>query len=220
MKSNIFLRVIILLCLLPSFVCAATDIAPQEAKAWVQNQGNALLDAFGEPDLNRKYASLDKMLAESIDLNYVAKFVMGKYWRQMTSAQQEEYLPLFQRYAMSIYKGFPLSFDVSRINFEVDRIRQENNGVSVKTKIRLSESNPQQNALNEVVVEFKLHRNDGKIQIIDLKLGESSLILSYRSRFYDMIARNDDDVEWFMEDLRDITDAAERTNRQKLEDAE
>ncbi len=219
MKSNIFLRVIILLCLLPSFVFAATDIAPQEAEIWVQNQGNALLDAFGEPDLNRKYASLDKMLAESIDLNYVAKFVMGKYWRQMTPAQQTEYLSLFQRYAMSIYKGFPLSFDVSRINFEVERIQQENNGVSVKTKIRLSEETPQ-NALNEVVVEFKLHRNNGKIQIIDLKLGESSLILSYRSRFYDMIARNDDDVEWFMEDLRDITDAAERTNQQKLEAAE
>ena len=78
MKSNIFLRVIILLCLLPSFVCAATDIAPQEAKVWVQNQGNALLDAFGEPDLNRKYASLDKMLAESIDLNYVAKYAVHK----------------------------------------------------------------------------------------------------------------------------------------------
>ena len=56
-----------------------------------------------------------------------------------------------------------------------------------------------------------------KLKIIDLKLAESSLILSYRGRFYEMLRSVDDEIEWFLEDLEMITASAEAQNQMKLE---
>ena len=74
--------------------------------------------------------------------------------------------------------------------------------------------------LSDIYVNFILKKDNDGIKIIDLKLGESSLILSYRSRFYEMIAQNDDDIDWFLTDLGDITEAAERTIQENLRQTE
>ena len=46
---------------------------------------------------------------------------------------------------------------------------------------------------------------------------QSSLILAYRNRFYEMIAADDGDMEWFLEDLEDLAVSAEENNRLRLE---
>ena len=77
----------------------------------------------------------------------------------------------------------------------------------------MSEQDPLQNLL----LEFKLRKTADGIKILDLKLAESSLILSYRSRFYAMIAEDDGDMTWFLEDFRTSVESIERTNQLRLE---
>ena len=219
MKSNIFLQVIIFLFYLfaTPFVQAET-FNQEQASTWVNDRGRELLTLFGEKNLAIKYAGLDRMLNDCIDLEYVSKFVIGKYWRQMNSEQQLSYQTLFKRYALSIYKAFPLDFNTDKINFNVVEIIPENDNFKVRIKLNLAPDNPSQDSpLGDIFVDFILHQKGDKIKIIDLKLGESSLILSYRSRFYEMLAGDDNDIDWFLEDLTDITTAAERTNAQKLQ---
>lgn len=222
MKSNFFLRVIIFLfCIQLSFPLRASEIASDEAKVWVHEKGHQLLQAFGEADVVKKYAMLDEMLVNFIDLDYVSRFVVGKYWRQMNKEQQEEYQNIFKRYALSIYKNFPLNFDADTINFEIVNVIVEQQKAVVRVKLSLnSQAVSSEQGISEILVDFRLDKKDGNIKIIDLKLGESSLILSYRSRFYEMINNCENDVVWFLEDLTDITVAAERTNQEQLRQAE
>ena len=52
----------------------------------------------------------------------------------------------------------------------------------------------------------------------DLKIGESSLLIAYRERFNKMIHDdNDDEIEWFLEDLENITADKEEENLLMLE---
>ena len=69
---------------------------------------------------------------------------------------------------------------------------------------------------DHVNLEFTLHEIGGKIKITDLKIGESSLLLTYRGRFYQMIKDVDEDFEWFLEDLETITVSNERNAEQNL----
>ncbi|MBQ8465234.1 MAG: ABC transporter substrate-binding protein [Alphaproteobacteria bacterium] len=222
MKSNLFLRVIILLfCVLVNFPAYAEIVPEQEAKQWVEEKGRLLLETFGEKDIAKKYAALDQMMLDYIDLDGVSKFVMGRYWRQMNNEQKQTYQDVFKRYALSIYKSFPLDFDSTKIDFEVTRVIPDYNKTSVFTKINLAKNQtPDQAPLSDITVNFILSKNKGITKIIDLKLGESSLILSYRSRFYEMIAQNDEDIDWFLEDLSDIAEAAERTVEENLRETE
>ena len=66
------------------------------------------------------------------------------------------------------------------------------------------------------MLEFKVAKTDGKIKIYDLKIGESSLILTYRNRFYTMMTEADEEVSWFLEDLETLTVSNEQNAQQKL----
>ena len=220
MKSKIFLRLITLsLSLILSLNANAAAISSNEAKVWAESKGKELLDTFGQTDLEKRYSALDKMFLEDIDLDYISKFVVGKYWRQMSAEQQQRYQQIFQRYALSVYKSFPLDFDTSKITFDILSVRIEPNYANVRANIHFNQEDQtsQNQTLQNIIVEFRLNKTNDKLRIVDLKLGESSLILSYRSRFYEMIAQSDNDMEWFLEDLETITQSTETQNRQKLE---
>ena len=40
---------------------------------------------------SKKYAMLDDLFLNYVDLNYISKFVIGKYWKDMNKSQQEKY---------------------------------------------------------------------------------------------------------------------------------
>ena len=75
------------------------------------------------------------MFLNDVDLDYVGKFVVGKYWRQMTPEQRERYIPLFKRYSLSLYKNFPLSFDF-KINFKITGVKLDRDYADVTAAAR------------------------------------------------------------------------------------
>lgn len=220
MKSNFFLQLIIFTFLLFSPIEAKADnLTAAEAENWAQDKGEKLLKAFSETNIKRRYELLDEMLLNYVDLEYISQFVVGKYWRQMSPEQKEIYKPLFKRYALSIYKSFPLNFNSDKIHYQILRARVEPNYANVGAKVTLDSADVPE-GMQDILVDFRLNKKQGQICIVDLKLGESSLILSYRGRFYQMLAQNDGDIDWFLEDLETITSSTERQNLQKLEQSE
>lgn len=216
MKSNKFLRLIIF-CFTLFFASPvfSADLTRQEASLWAESKGHELLRTFSNPDLKTRYALLDAMFLTYVDLDYVAKFVMGKYWKLMTRNEQQDFTSLFKRYALGLYKGFPLSFG-GQIKFQIIKTVVFGNNADVMAEVKLPNLSAG-DRLQNVLIEFKLHKTADGIKIIDIKLAESSLILSYRSRFYTMVAESDNDMGWFLEDFALRVSSIERTNQLRLE---
>lgn len=216
MKSNNFLRLIIVsfILLSASFVQAAT-ISAEEAKTWANEKGQSLLQAFSENDQEIKYQKLDDLFLYDVDLNYISKFVIGKYWRQMSDEQRKRYQDIFKRYSLAVYKSFPLSFNMDKIKYSIISAQVNPKDTNVVANIHL-QMGPKKEDIQNILVDFRLHKVGGKVKLIDIKLAESSLILSYRNRFYEMISGNDEDIEWFLEDLETITASTEQRNEENL----
>ena len=217
MKSKHFLQLIIVCFGLISFPVLAAAPQPQIAKAWAEDKGNLLLQTFQEKNLAQKYQDLDTLFLKYVDLDYIGKFVIGKYWRDMDKNQQQEYLSLFKRYALAVYKGFPLTFQYP-ITFSINNAIASSTYTDVFATIDLGgnfQSNEKQS--QKINVIFRLVENENGIKIIDLTLAESSLILSYRNRFYQMVAEDEGDMSWFLEDFATIVSSTEKTNQQILE---
>ena len=216
MKRNLFLQVIIVCFLFFAEQKAlSAQLSEENVQNWVNDKGTILLNTFNETNLEQKYKELDSLFESYIDLEYVSQFVAGKYWRQMTDAQKKKYQQLFHRYALSLYKGFPLNFE-NRLSFKITKTEITPKYADVWTSITLAPKNPDETSL-VVNVIFRLHETDGKIKIIDLTMAESSLILSYRSRFYQMFMDADDDIDWFLEDLEMIVVSNEKNNGLELQ---
>lgn len=218
-----FLRLIILFLFM---ICsnatnAAENISTQEAKNWAQSKGEQILEILAEKDLPKKFGELDKILYEDIDLDHAARFSVGKYWRTMTEPQKETYVPLFKRYMSGIYKTYPLDIKKGDIGFNVGKIMPTKKGVDVNCTINLAmlkTADGEEKNQDGFPVIFALVKNNGHIQVQDLKIGESSLLLAFRDRFIKMIHNDsDDEIDWFLEDLTTIVQDTEEENQLKLE---
>ena len=199
MKRNHFLQLIIFCFYLFASFKVWANPDSQSAIMWVNATGRELLETFNEKDMSKKHQKLDEMFLKHVDLNYISKFVVGKYWRQMNKEQQAKYQNLFQRYCMNIYKGFPLDFK-NKINFKVNNADCQSDYCEISTLVDIGIKNNQEQE-QVFVVGFRVHKQDNSWKIIDLKLAESSLLLSYRNRFYEMISAVDGEIDWFLEDL-------------------
>ena len=210
MKSNLFLQVIISLVFflgLGNFVARAME--PNEAVLFAETKGKELLMAFQEENLAKRYDELDKIFLNHIDVDYVAKFVIGKYWRQMDEEQRERYKDIFVKYGLAFYKTLPLEY-AKNLEYEILGSQKEGEFVNVAANIEVALGKEKQN----IMLTFRLHKPNGVIKVVDVKVAESSLLLSYRSKFYQMIAECDNEIEWFLEYLNDMATSMENNLRQ------
>ena len=212
MKSNIFLHFITgcMVFLISTNVCAE-PVGRDEAISFSETKGKELLEVFQEEDLNKRYQILDEMILEYVDIKYISKFLIGKYWRNMTPEQKSVYEKVFIRYGLALYKTLPLEYAKNIVYSIVDaNIENEYTNVLANVEFGLGES------VQKITVSFRLHKDFGKIKIVDVKVAESSLLLSYRNKFYEMIAQSDNEIDWFLEDLTDITFTMEENLKQKV----
>lgn len=212
MKSNIFLRVIIgCLVLLTAITSRAASLSNKEALDFAATKGKELLMSFQQPDLEKRYKELDDMFITYIDIDYVSKFVVGKYWRQMTAEQQQKYKDIFVRYGLSYYKTLPLDY-AKNLTYEIKGAETEGAFVNVATNVRIQLGQETQ----DITLIFRLHKNNDVIKAVDVKVAESSLLLAYRSKFYEMISQNDGEIVWFLEDLEDLAASMEQNLRENV----
>ena len=219
MKIKSFLQLIILFFFALG-IYAAAALTPPQAEQWAQKKGQEILQILSDKDNTDKYEQLDKILKEDIDLDFAARFVLGKYWRQMTDAQKEQYVPLFKRYVAALYKSVPLNIDTDDIHFTIDKVIETPKGMEVWCTIQIKkiEQAADQQSKGGIKVLFTLVENNAHIQVRDLKVEESSLLISYRDRFYKMIHQDsDDELEWFLEDFEALVQDTEQKNEEKLE---
>ena len=199
MKRNHFLQLIIVCFCMLLGAHANGSVDSQKAVSWVNAKGRELLETFNDTDINKKHQKLDEMFINHVDLNYISKFVIGKYWRSMTDSQKQKYQDLFKRYCLGVYKNFPLNFK-NKITFSVINAHCNNDYCDVITNIDIGEI--AENEQTQIfMVTFRIRENNNVWKIIDLKLAESSLLLSYRNRFYEMISAVDGEIDWFLEDF-------------------
>lgn len=206
MKSNIFLH-FITGCLMFLIIgnLQAKPVGDAEAVSFAQTKGKELIDAFQENDLTKRYKILDKMIMDYVDIKHISRFVIGKYWRMMTDEQKQSYDEVFTRYGLALYKSLPLEY-AKNIDYKIMSASSDDEYTNVLANVKFSLGEQPQ----EASVSFRLHKVDDKIKIVDVKVAESSLLLSYRGKFYEMISQNDNEIDWFLEDLTDKTISMEK----------
>ena len=190
-----------------SFAVRAGNFSLKDAEKFAYARGTELLSCFNMDNSEEKYEKLDSLLLEYVDLPYIAKFVMGKYWKEMSAEQQEKYLNLFEKYALNLYRGFPLNFK-NKLSFDVVSSEMVNGDAMVLTAIKLKSDNV--NEMN-VEVNFRLHDDGKKFMIRDIKVGENSLVLVYRQRFQEMMKEADEEISWFLEDFELVANSPYQT---------
>lgn len=165
-----------------------------EESEFVSGLGNQLLSLFEDPELSDAAlrGELRAMFTAAFDVPAIARFVMGRHWRQATEEQRQEFLDLFRSYVANIYAERFSGY--SGESFEVTRQTPLPDGDTLVSIEILRSDGP------ALPVGFRVRRGDEGFKIVDAAVEGVSLIVAKRDEFGSVIAR--DGIDGLLDILR------------------
>lgn len=149
-----------------------------------------LVDAnivFSAPDIATRNAGIETLVDKYVDMNRVARFALGPYVRQATDAQMAEYLPLFRKYATSVYQSTldPYTGESLEVTDSVDRSDRD---IIVNSRVVGAKPGSQ---YADLIVHWRIYRGaDGAQSIVDAGASGVWLAIEQQSTFKSVIANN------------------------------
>ncbi len=178
---------------------AQSGISPSEASAFVQAAANRLLAVVNGPGtLAQKQAAITPIVESAVDVNGVARFCLGRFWRLATPQQQQQYVQLFHAVLVNNISG--KLGDYQGVTFSIGRADQRADGVQVSSVI----TRPN-NAPNNVI--WVVGGAPGAPRVIDVIAEGTSLRLTQRSDYASYLQRNGNNVGALIAALRQQTAA-------------
>jgi len=146
---RILLALTALLGLLGAPALAAT--APDQAVSLVTTTGNQLVGLInGGADNATRRAALQSIVDSNVDVDGIAKFCLGRFWRTATPAQQQDYLAVFHA---TLMRNLTANLgDYQGVTFTVGQVMPRDDG-SVAVQTVLTRPNNAPNNVQWVVTD-------------------------------------------------------------------
>jgi len=166
-------------------VARADDVS--DARALIQSTGNALIATVnsGGP-VAQKQPALQQIVAANVDVDGVAKFVLGRYWRVATPEQQQSYLQTFRQLLVYAVTGQASSFQGA--SFKITAVDQRDAGTVVATDVLIPGKPP-------TTVQWVVQPIGGQPKIVDIIAEGTSMRLTERNDYAGVISQHGGQVQ-------------------------
>lgn len=183
MSSMRKLTVAIVTCL--SLVSAANAASsPEEARDFVQTLGDKVIKIVADnaSSVESKEKQLNEMFVKTVDTDWIAKFVAGRYWKDSTDVQQKKYIEGYNKYLLRTY--VPKFKKYTGQKMTIGKFYTEGEGeYLVETTIEDKEG-------QSYNVSYKLKKlGSAHFKIYDIIAEGVSMITTQRSEFGSILAR-------------------------------
>jgi phospholipid transport system substrate-binding protein len=166
----------------------------QDTGKFIENVFNQTISIAQNKKLSDKQKELgfSNLINDSVDTNWIAKFVIGKYWRQISEEQQKEFIDLYQNYLIKTY--IPKFKNYGGGDIKINKILEQRTGVF------FVQSEFQDNEGKVININFRVTKNKDKLLITDIIPEGISFIATQRSEVNSYIANNG--FDGFMKHLK------------------
>ena len=174
---------------------AAAAIDAARASTFIQGTGNELVGAINSSaPVAARRESVAGILRRAVDIEGVGRFILGRFWRTASPAEQQEYTKLFEETLIhnlasrfGEYQGVKFTLGRSQANTEED--------VMVSTSVE----RPNTAAFT---LDWRVAEVGGGPRIIDMIAEGTSLRLTQRSEYASVIQRNGGQVSALLAAMR------------------
>ena len=162
---------------------AATSLAADAgtAKQFVDDLASQVLTivrdkAVPKEDKTRK---IETLFTDKVDIDFVAKFALGKHWREATPQQRTGYVAAYKPFILKNYAG-----RLTRYSGQTYTLKNARNEGDVSVVIMdINDPNGQ-----NVTVEYRMRdAGAGRFKVVDIIVEGVSLLTTQRSEFDAMV---------------------------------
>lgn len=158
------------------------------AASFIQTTGQDLVAAINDTraDLATRRLRVAAVLRKAVDIEGVGRFILGRWWRQATAAEQAEYVKLFEE---TLIRNLSARFgEYQGVRFSLGRSQQRTeDDVLVNTIIERPNSAP-------FALDWRVGDVGGQPKVVDVIAEGTSLRLTQRSEYSSVIQQNNGSV--------------------------
>jgi phospholipid transport system substrate-binding protein len=174
---------------------AWAEIDEASATDFIRSLGQELVSAIDSSDpIARRREKLAAILRRKVDIDGVGRFILGRWWRQASPAEHQEYLRLFEE---TLVNNLSTRLGEYRgVRFSLDRNPQRTeDGVLVNTVIVRPNAAP-------FSLDWRVGEVGGQSKVVDVIAEGTSLRLTQRSEYSSVIQNHGGQVAALLTAMR------------------
>ena len=180
---------------------ASTPVRAQQmditrATAFVDRAGQDLVDAINDPRLNQtqRRDKVASVLRYAIDIEGTGRFILGRYVRQASPGELQDYLKLFDEI---IIRNLSARFGEYRgVKFSLGRSQQRTEEDALVSTLIERPNSP------SFTLDWRVAEINGQPKVVDVIAEGTSLRLTTRSEYAAVIQRNSGRVASLLDAMR------------------
>ncbi len=189
--------VVVVLAVLIAPARAADDDTQAKARAFIEGLADqavqALTNAAVPREEREKRARV--LLRENFAVPTIAQWVLGRYWRVATPAEQQEYLNLFEDLIVVTYVDRFTRYSGERLRVTRSVGMGETGDVNVFSDITNPGGSP-------IDIGWRVRTRDGSMKVVDVSVEGVSMGQTQRSEFASIIQNNGGQVSGLIAEMR------------------
>ena len=135
------------------------------------------------------------LFVQNLDLNFIGKYVLGRYWRVATPAQQKEFIELYKEFNVKTWSKRFDEFKGKKFVFEGVSGSSNPDQVFVNTSVPMEDGAP-------ISVKWRVYERKGELKVIDIIIENISLAQTSRNEYSSFIAKSPKGIDGLLENLR------------------
>jgi phospholipid transport system substrate-binding protein len=171
----------------------ALALTPDDAKTFVDGFASRTLEIVRDErtTVSQKQEKIENLFSDKVDIDFIAKFVLGPSWRTATPAQQQAYVAAYKPFILKNYSGRLTKY--SGQTYTLKGARGEGD-VSYVTML-INDPNGE-----SITLDYRLRDAGSSFKIVDITVEGVSLLNTQRSEFKSVV--NSKGIEGLIEALK------------------
>lgn len=142
-----------------------------------------------------KKARFTKLFNEDLDLDFIGKFVLGRYWRTATPKQRQEFIDVYRKLNIQTWSARFDEFKGKHFEFLGTETSKSSDQIFVNTQVPMPEGAP-------ASVKWRVKDTNGKMRIVDIIIENVSLAQTARSEYTGYIQKSPKGIDGLIADLK------------------
>ena len=176
-----------------SLITSSLSVSPSEFINSISSEASEILSS--KLSESEKVSKLKLIAEESVDIDGVGLYTLGKHRKTLTNEQKQEYQKLFKEYFLKSFSGRLVVYNDAKIAVLSEEVKNEKYTI-VYSKLIGTTDRP------EVKIDWRVYTKDPENPLIrDLVIEGLSLARTQKEEFNSIIANNGGNIEALFENL-------------------
>ncbi len=165
-------------------IMPARAAGPADPAAFIADLGKEAIQILqAHEDSAARKAAFSKLFTADFDVPAIGKFVLGRYWRAATPAEQAQYIQVFGKYVVAIYASRFSSYSGEEFKVLGSHADDANTSIVTSQIIRPSGGPPYS-------IEWQVAKEGDGYKITNVIVENVSMALTQRQEFASVIEQN------------------------------